>query len=343
MLSRVANSIYWMARYVERAENLARFADVAINVSLDHTTAEQWQPLVRATGDDEYFRDKYQDYSSENVRQFLTFDLEYSSSMLSCVCAARENARTVREAISSESWETLNDFYLFLSKASKRHISYANSELYSEIKKQSHLFSGVFDSTMSRDKGWYFANIGRFLERADKTSRILDVKYFTLLPHVSDIGTTIDDLLWSTVLRSVSGFEMFRKRYHTLTIERIIDFLVLESRFPRAVTYCVRTAAGSLSKVGGPVDPADNPAMQQADALLQKLAATTHRSIIDSGFHEFIDTLQTDLNGLGTAIGDVYFAKRTQPADTAAPTTQSQSQSQSQKKSQSQKQSQTLS
>ncbi len=312
MLSRVASSIYWMARYIERAENLARFVDVALNVSLDHTTAQQWEPLVRATNDEEFFLEKYQTYTSENVRQFLTFDLEYSSSMLSCLTAARENARTVREAISSESWETLNDFYLFLSQASRRNIAYANSDLYTEIKKQSHLFSGIFDSTMTRDKGWYFANIGRFLERADKTSRILDVKYFTLLPHISDIGTTVDDLLWSAVLRSVSGFEMFRKRYHTLTIERIIDFLVLDSRFPRAITYCVRTAAGSLAKVGGPENPADNVAVQLADALLLKLSVATNRSIVDGGFHEFIDVLQVDLNDLGAAIGEVYFAKRGQ-------------------------------
>lgn len=324
MLSRVASSIYWMARYVERAENLARFVDVAINVSLDHTAAsEQWEPLVRATGDEKFFVKKYGQYTSENVRQFLTFDTEYSSSILSCLSAARENARTVREAISSESWETLNDYYLFLSRAAKRDIVHANSELYSEIKKQSHLFSGVFDSTMSRDKGWYFANIGRFLERADKTSRILDVKYFTLLPSVSDVGTTVDDLLWSAVLRSVSGFEMFRKRYHTLTIERIIDFLVLDSRFPRAIQYCVRTAVGSLSKVGGPNDPADNTPVLVAEALLKKLSTATNRSVIDGGLHEFIDSLQTDLNDLGAAIGETYFAKRTQKL----PQSQSQSQS----------------
>ncbi len=325
MLSRVASSIYWMARYIERAENLARFVDVAINVSLDHTTAQQWEPLVQATGDEEVFLDKYQAYTSENVRQFLTFDTEYASSILSCLTAARENARTVREAISSESWETLNDYYLFLTQAAKRPISAANSDLYTEIKKQSHLFSGIFDSTMTRDKGWYFANIGRFLERADKTSRILDVKYFTLLPHISDIGTTVDDLLWSAVLRSVSGFEMFRKRYHTLTIERIIDFLVLDSRFPRSIAYCLRTAAGSLSKVGGPENPADNTAHLLADALLKKLTNATDRTIIDGGFHEFIDSLQVDLNDLDAAIGETYFAKRVQKSRRMQMQTQTQS------------------
>ena len=194
MLSRVGSSIYWMARYVERAENLARFIDVTLNVILDHSAAEQWEPLVRASGDDEYFKEHYGDFSSENVRHFLTFDREYPNSILSSVCLARENARTVREAISSEAWEALNEFYLFVTNAAASGISAANSEFYDEIRKQSHLFSGIFDSTMSRDKGWYFANIGRFLERSDKISRILDVKYFTLLSDVSAIGTTVDDL-----------------------------------------------------------------------------------------------------------------------------------------------------
>ncbi|MCA9126899.1 MAG: alpha-E domain-containing protein [Planctomycetales bacterium] len=330
MLSRVASSIYWMARYVERAESLARFVDVALTVSLDHMSSQQWEPLIRATGDEEIFEKKYSEYTSENVRQFLTFDVNYQSSMISCLSAARENARTVREAISSESWECLNDYYLFLSQASKRDISYANSDLFTEIKKQSHLFSGIFDSTMSRDKGWYFANIGRFLERADKTSRILDVKYFTLLPQVTDVGTTVDDLLWSAVLRSVSGFEMFRKRFHTLTIERIIDFLMLDDRFPRAINYCIRTAAGSLARVGGPIEASENEPLKLAEALQQKLANATNRTIIGGGVHEFIDSIQTDLNELGTAIRNTYFAKRTQHMPQSHVHSQKQTQIQSQ-------------
>lgn len=314
MLSRVASSIYWMAKYIERAENLARFIDVAIYVSLDHTAEAQWEPLVLATGDEELFKKKYQDYTSENVRHFLTFDTEYSGSMLSCLTAARENARTVREAISSESWETLNDFYLFLTQAAKQDISHANSDLYAHVKNSCHLFSGIFDSTMSRDKGWYFANIGRFLERADKASRILDVKYFTLLPRASAVGTTGDDLLWSAVLRSMSGFEMFRKQYHTITVERIVDFLVLDTKFPRSIAYCVKTAAGSLSRVGGARDLEVNTAIEKAEALLERLSSVTHRSVIDSGMHEFIDSLQTELNDLGQEIAEVYFAKRLRPS-----------------------------
>ncbi|MCA9048415.1 MAG: alpha-E domain-containing protein, partial [Planctomycetaceae bacterium] len=229
MLSRVAHLIYWMARYVERAENLARFIDVTLQTILDQpeNTAGQWEPLVRATGDEEWFEQHYDSFSSENVRQFLTFDRDYHSSIRTSLSVARENARTVREVISSEVWEQLNAYYHFVRDAAERGVSATSAEFYDSVKQHSHLFNGTVDATMTHGTGWHFANIGRLLERADKTSRILDVKYFTLLRTVQDVDTTSDDLLWSAVLRSVSGFEMFRKRFHALTIHRIVDFLIL--------------------------------------------------------------------------------------------------------------------
>lgn len=310
MLSRVASSIYWMARYVERAENLARFIDVTQNTILDHAVSEQWEPLVMTTGDDAYFKEHYGEFTSENVRYFLTFDRNYPSSIISSLSFARENARTVREAISSEAWESLNSFYLYVKRAVSQESTDDPYELYNEVKRFSHLFSGIFDGTMSRDKGWYFANIGRFLERADKTSRILDVKYFTLLPSISAVGTTPDDLLWSAVLRSVSGFEMFRKRYHTLTIERVIDFLILDHRFPRAITYCIQTVAGSLGRVGGPVDADQNEALIKIQGLLERLNGSSNHGIVNNGVHEFIDCLQLELNSLGESIAATYFASQ---------------------------------
>ncbi|QDV22119.1 alpha-E domain-containing protein [Aureliella helgolandensis] len=329
MLSRVANSIYWMTRYIERAENLARFIDVSSNVILDQpeAAAKQWEPLVRTTSDEKYFREHYGEFTASNVRNFLTFDREYSNSILSSLSQARENARTVREAISSEAWEVLNENYLAVKHAALQGAAAANSDFYTEVKRQSHLFNGVFDSTMSRDKGWYFANIGRFLERADKTSRILDVKYFTLLPSFDDVDTTLDDLLWSAVLRSVSGFEMYRKRYHSLTINRVVEFLVLDTKFPRSIHYCVRTAIGSLNRVGG---PEDNIALKQAAAIEAKLCNVTAKEVINGGLHEFIDGIQKELNRLGEAIHETYFARRDELHATPVKllsATQSQSQS----------------
>jgi uncharacterized alpha-E superfamily protein len=314
MLSRVANSIYWMGRYVERAENLARFIDVTLNQQLDQSrgTAPQWAPLVRATGDDAYFKDRYGEATRDNVICFFTFDQEYANSILSVLSAARENARSVREVISSESWEQLNEFYLFVKHAASSDRSVAvPSEFFHEVKRQSHLFNGVTDATMSHGMGWNFLNLARLLERADKTSRILDVKYFTLLPNVRDVGTTTDYLQWSAVLRSVSGFEMYRKLYHTLTVRRIVQFLVLDKEFPRAIHYCLTHADASLHEITGTPEGAFRDAPEQhLGRLRSELAYRDVDSIVDGGLHEFIDELQTTLNRLDDSISDTFFAMR---------------------------------
>ena len=192
MLSRVADSVFWMARYVERAENVARFIDVNHNLTLDlgEELGDQWAPLVYTTGDDAPFFKKYREASRENVLQFLTFDAENPNSILSCISYARENARTAREIISSDMWEELNRFYL-LVRDGVRDGAQSDYEFFAQIKRASHLLIGTTDATMSHNRGWHFANLGRLLERADKTSRILDVKYITLLPHLQDVGTEI--------------------------------------------------------------------------------------------------------------------------------------------------------
>lgn len=315
MLSRVANSIYWMARYVQRAENIARFIEVTNNVALDQPDSrlEQWEPLIQATGDEEIYAKHYSGFAAEDVCQFLTFDKEYHSSILTSVSQARENARTVREAISSEAWEHLNSFFHFVSRAAGDSTACSDPLFYSEIVQKSYLFNGILDGTMTRGPGWHFANVGRVLERADKTSRILDVKYFTLLRNVSDMNTTHDDLLWSAVLRSVSGFEMFRKHYHALTVERIVEFLVLDEGFPRAIRYCVQRARESLQQVKGPVVASQNSALLLIGQLVEDLDCNDAERIINGGLHEFIDSIQTALNEISVAIHDTYFAFRPVP------------------------------
>jgi uncharacterized alpha-E superfamily protein len=183
----------------------------------------------------------------------------------------------------------------------------ASPDFFQEIKQHSHLFNGITDATMSHNEGWHFLNLGRLLERADKTSRILDVKYFTLLPNVEDVGTPIDDLQWSAVLQSVSGFEAYRKRYHGITIERIVEFLVLDRTFPRAVQYCVNDADISLHAISGSAAGAfANRAEQRLGRLRSELAYQDVRSIIDQGLHEFVDSLQTNLNEVGDAVFETF-------------------------------------
>ena len=210
MLSRVADSIYWMSRYIERAENVARFVDVNLNLMLDFpgSSDQQWQPLVDITGDTEQFAERYGEACQTSVIQFLTFDTKNPNSILSCVRAARESARSVREIISSAMWEHLNGSYLMLTAAAGDDGEVSDPhELFASVKTASQAFTGITDTTMTHNEGWHFCRLGRQLERADKTSRILDVKYFLLLPKVDDVGTTVDDVQWAAVLRSASAFE----------------------------------------------------------------------------------------------------------------------------------------
>ncbi|HEY9844580.1 MAG TPA: alpha-E domain-containing protein, partial [Candidatus Caenarcaniphilales bacterium] len=214
MLSRVANSIYWLNRYIERAENVARFVDVNLNLILDSPTGikQQWEPLVMTTGDLPLFQEHYGQATAETVIQFLTFDTNCPNSIISCLRAARENARSIREFISREMWQQVNAFHFLVKEAAVGQPLAVLHEFLTEVKMASHLFAGVMDATMSHNEGWHFGQMGRMLERADKTSRILDVKYFTLLSATEAVGTTLDEIGWMALLKSASAYEMYRKR-----------------------------------------------------------------------------------------------------------------------------------
>jgi uncharacterized alpha-E superfamily protein len=313
MLSRVADSIYWMSRYVERAENVARFVDVNLNLMLESAVSDQqWQPLVNITGDHEEFSKRYGTAATgENVMRFLTFDKENPNSILSCLRAARENARSVREIISSEMWLQLNTFYLTVNSAAGGRGFENPASFYAEVKLASHLFTGVTDATMTHGEGWHFSRLGRKLERADKTSRILDVKYFILLRSVNDIGTLYDDVQWVAVLRSASAFEMYRKRHGRMSPTAIVEFLLLDGEFPRSVRFCLNSARDSLHAISG---TPSNGHRRHADKLLasvcSELAHANVNEIISSGLHEYLDRLQTNVNRASTGIYERFFATR---------------------------------
>lgn len=312
MLSRVADSVYWMSRNVERAENLARYVDVTFNLLLDLPagSAEQWMPLVSTTGDRDYFEKHYGEPNRQNVIRFLAFDTDYPNSIVSSLRIARENARSIRETISSEMWEHLNHFY-YLVRSASQNPEYLESpqDFCHDVKMASHLFSGITDGTMSYGEGWHFARLGRMLERADKTSRILDVKYFMLLPKSQDVGTPLDDLQWSAVLRSVSGFEMFRKRHHGITPERVVGFVVLDRQFPRAIMHCIQAANESLHAItGSPLGTFWNPAEKCMGKLRSELAYIQVGEILAVGLHEFLDSLQSKMNEVGSAIYETFVA-----------------------------------
>ncbi len=314
MLSRVAESIYWMSRYVERAENVARFLDVNLNLMLDApgSADQQWEPLVNTTGDHEDFEKRYGRATQHSVIQFLTFDRDNPNSMISCLRAARENARSVREIISSEMWLQLNKFYLMVNDAATSGKGLESPhDFYSSMKLSSHLFAGVTDATMTHGEAWHFCRLARKLERADKTSRILDVKYFILLRSVADVGTPFDDIQWAAVLRSTSAFEMYRKRHGRISPKGIVQFLLLDPEFPRAIRFCLNAARDSLHAISGtPFGSFRDNAEKLLGQLGSDLAYANVDEIVNAGLHEYLDDLQSRMNRVSTGIFETFFAKR---------------------------------
>ncbi|MEY2410859.1 MAG: hypothetical protein QOF48_3529 [Verrucomicrobiota bacterium] len=313
MLSRVADSIYWMSRYVERAENVARFIDVNFQLMLDAPAGEgpQWLPLVNTTGDHAAFAKRGLKPTEKNVIHFLTFDAENPNSILSCIRAARENARTVREIISPEMWLQLNKFYLMVTAAAKTSLSNPH-EHFSSVKNANHLFNGIAAATMTHGEPWHFFLMGRMLERADKTSRILDVKYFLLLRSAEDVGTPFDDVQWAAVLRSASAFEMYRKRHGRLSPRGVAEFLLLDRLFPRAVHFSLLAARNSLHVISGtPLDTFRHAPEKLLGQLCADFSYAAVDEIIHAGLHEYLDELQTKMNQVGAGIHETFFAFKT--------------------------------
>ncbi len=312
MLSRLADSLYWMSRYVERAENVARFIDVNTWLSLDLPAGyqEQWGPLISTTGDDAQFAEHYHQATKQNVIQFLTFDTRNPNCILSCITAARENARLARQYITLEMWEHINRFYFTIQTGAQSAARgfQPRQDFFSDVMTACHLFLGTLYATMSHNEGWHFCRLGRLIERADKTSRILDTKYYLLLPSVDAVGTPYDDLMWAAVLRSTSAFEMYRKRFQQISPDRIVEFLVLDREFPRAMHYCLVNAEGSLHAISGtPARTFGNPAEQQLGRLCAELNYIQVREIINRGLHEFLDGIQVRMNKIGDAIHNAFF------------------------------------
>jgi len=318
MLSRVAESIYWMSRYVERAENVARFISVNLHLSLDlpGEADQQWLPLVVTTGDEQTFADRYDAGTKSEVIQFLTFDRSNSNSILSCLDSARANALSARDIISLEMWEHINRFYLMLKDSAGVQAALDNPyDFYEQIRVSGQQFMGVTDATMTHGEAWHFCRLGRSIERADKTSRILDVKYFILLPTLHDVGTPYDDIQWSALLRSASAFEMYRQRHGRILPARVVDFLVLDREFPRAVLYCLTKANESLHAISGSaLGSFSNDPEQLLGQLRAELAYARAEEIIAHGLHEFVDGLQRRLNLVGDAIYESFFAMRSEVA-----------------------------
>ncbi|QDT55184.1 hypothetical protein Pan44_32260 [Caulifigura coniformis] len=308
MLSRVAESVYWLSRYIERAENTARCIDVNISLTLDlgDEWANQWAPLVFTTGGHELFADRYGEPTRENVLKFLTFDRENPNSIFSCIAAARQNARSVRESLSTSVWEELNRFYLRLNEA--RMSGDLDTSIYDDVKRASQLLTGIMDSTQTHNEAWHFARLGRLLERGDQTSRILDVKYFILLPTIQDVGSSFDITQWSALLKSASALNMYRRVHHRIVPARVVEFIALDRDFPRSMRFCISRAEHSLHKITGTApDVYSLPVEQELGRARAELEFAKAEQIIKEGLHEFIDKFQDCVIRVGTLIATSFF------------------------------------
>ncbi len=313
MLSRVANSIYWINRYIERAENYARFIDVNFHLMFDlpPEISEQWAPLVITMADEKLFKQYFDQPTRDHVLYFMTFEMRNPNSILSNLYQARENARTIRETISKEMWEHINQFYLRVKEAAHQQMDMLGLQaFYNEVKMGSQLFFGIVDSTITRSDGWHFGRVGRFLERADKISRFVDVKYFILLPDTNLIGSPLDILQWSSVLKSASAYNMFRQQYKEITPANIVEFLVLDKLFPRSVLYSLLYAETSLREISGTSSAMrySNDAEKKLSRLRSEIEFTSIDEVFDIGLHEFIDGFQAKNNEVGQSVFDTFFA-----------------------------------
>jgi len=309
MLSRVAGSLYWMSRYLERAENQARLIDVNLQILLDfgelpdETLNQHWGPVLSSSGDKDLFFNLYEHSNNETVTEFLTFRRENPNSLISCISNARENARQVRDQISGEMWEVLNDAYHFVQGANAQKLWHSGdgaSAFYDQIKRYSHLFQGITHATFFQNEGFEFIEFGKFLERADKTTRLLDIKYHILLPKITDVGGAVDAAQWHAVLRSASALEAYRRFYVAdILVGKVVEFLLFEEGFPRSLLFCLRRMAAYLQQISQPGKHYQDDAIDSFQRFLVRLGDMSVDQVFDQGLHEFLREAQNVIGAVG--------------------------------------------
>src|SRR5450432_3082816 len=318
MLSRVADSLYWMSRYIERAENGARLLDVNLQLLLDigneAEAMQHWAPVIASLEETELFGSLYEKADGKSVTEFVTMQKENPNSIFSCLSQARENARTTREQISSEMWEQINRLYLFVkSDAAKKLVRTSPYEFFKRVIAGSHLFQGITDATMTHGEGWDFIRIGTLLERADSSSRILDVKYHILLPTGEDVGGNVDTIQWMAVLKSCSALEAYCKLYVSQVAPwKVAEFLITHPEFPRSIRHCVDSLDRTLHRISG-VDESRyaNEAERLSGPLRSDLDYVTIGEIFEIGLHEYLTAIQERLVEVSNAMYASYCASLT--------------------------------
>ncbi|MEY2558873.1 MAG: hypothetical protein QOE34_2298 [Verrucomicrobiota bacterium] len=307
-----------MSRYIERAENNARIADVNLQMLLDLTnqkegdSSQQWNPIISSLEEDELFASLYEKPDGKAVIDFVSLQKKNPNSILSCLTLARENARTTSEQISSEMWEQVNRLYLFAkSDTSKKLVRNSPYEFFKRVILGSHLFQGITDATMTHGEGWDFIRIGKLLERADCTSRILDVKYHILLPSGEKVGGNVDTIQWMSVLKSCSALEAYRKIYvGQVAPWRVAEFVITHSAFPRSIRFSIDCFDAALHHISGSADTKyANEAERLSGRLRSDLDYITIGDIFKFGLHEYLESIQDRLAAISKAMQASYCAE----------------------------------
>ena len=312
MLSRDADSLYWLSRYVERAENTARILDVAYRmasmpISYNGVNSNEWESALISAGGVEQFRAIHGEITPENVIEFLAFSDANTSSIQSCFETARQNARSVRSALTSEMWEAINSAWLDLRRLKAQRIRVEDLPRFLNLVKEASLrYDGSAMRTMLRNDAYWFSRLGLYIERADNTARVLDVKYHVLLPQDAEVGGGIDYYQWAAILRSVSALVSYQWVYHqNLRPWLVADLLILREEMPRSLAACY----GALSRHLGDIAHrygTSGAAQRQARSAHARLSNRTIQDIFQHGLHEFLQEFIADNNRLGLAITNQY-------------------------------------
>ncbi len=313
MLSRTASNLYWLARYMERAETASRLLQVGARMSLipsaGHGYRNEWESLLRASGTAEGFEQKYGDPVQRNIESYLFFDRDNPSSVASCIVRARENARIVRTALTTQMWDALNTAFQELRQLERTPRSELDlNHLTDWTMRQTALLRGSLDASHLRNDGYDFLNLGFFIERADNTARLLDVKYYVLLPRVDFVGSGLDNYQWTTLLRALSAHRAFYWAYGgEVTAGKIAHFLILNPQCPRSLLASTQGVASHLGRLGRGYDR-NTPAQSRAWALLGEIAELTVEDVFEEGLHEFLTRFIREIATLGALVHESYLS-----------------------------------
>lgn len=311
MLRRIADSLFWAARYLERAEWRARLVSVNHNLLIEGPApaGNAWSSLLAISGDQELFERHYKEADESSVLRFFVLDERNPSSIRSCLYAARANARALRHRISSELWLELNTLYLDARTWSQARFETGDVfEFFSSLQERFYRIAGVMNGTLPRGLGFDFLVLGIMLERAENVTRLLDIKYHYLLPRLEDVGGPIDLLQWAAVLRSASALEAYRLAYgNMIRTDHVVELLLFDATFPRSARFCVDRLETALRRVAQAApEPAPSPAPLASDGLAGLLASRSAGEVIASGLHDFLLDVQEECERISGAVFDQY-------------------------------------